>query len=247
MKGTLKVDLTRCIACKACETACVVAHSASKTLLGALREEPRPAPRVRVRYLSNELAAPYQCRHCENPWCAEACPQGALGRAGEMTDPVLLNAEACQAAKKCLRACPYDAIRMTADGTKAYKCDLCAARLSEGVEPACAEACPTGAITFIENGSPRPEGSVADRQYLVIHEGTSAEYAIDPVACTGCGACARKCPQQCISGGKKEAHTIDLSRCIRCGACFLACKFDAVRCTAPTSALKTACQAAATD
>jgi len=157
---------------------------------------------------------------------------------------VLLNTEACQAAKKCLRACPYDAIRMTADGTKAYKCDLCAARLSEGVEPACAEACPTGAITFIENGSPKPEGSIGDRQYLVIHEGTSAEYAIDPVACTGCGACARKCPQQCISGGKKEAHTIDLARCIRCGACFLACKFDAVRCTAPVSALKVACQAA---
>ncbi|MBM3497889.1 MAG: 4Fe-4S dicluster domain-containing protein [Armatimonadetes bacterium] len=247
MRGILKVDVPRCIACKACEIACVVAHSESKTLLGALREEPRPASRIRVRYLSSELSAPYQCRHCENPWCAEGCPHGALGRAGDMAEPVALTADACQAAKKCLRACPYDALRMTEDGTKAYKCDLCVDRLNEGLEPACAEACPTAAIVFVEGGSPRPEGSVADRQYLVIHEGTSAEYAIDPAACTGCGACARKCPQQCISGEKKAPHTIDLSRCIRCGACFLACKFDAIGCTAPTSALTAAGAAAATE
>jgi len=247
MRGTLKVDLTRCIACKACETACVVAHSESKTLLGALHEDPRPAPRIRVRYLDNELAAPYQCRHCEDPWCAEACPHGVLGRSGQMLEPVRLDTDACQAAKKCLRACPYDAIRMTGEGTKAYKCDLCIDRLNEGLEPACAEACPTGAILFIEDGPTRPEESVADRQYLVVHEGTSAEYGIDEVACTGCGACARRCPQQCISGERKEAHKIDLSRCIRCGACFLACRFDAVRCTAPMTVLKAACQAAATE
>jgi Fe-S-cluster-containing dehydrogenase component len=200
-----------------------------------------------VRYLSNELAAPYQCRHCEDPWCAEACPQDVFGRAGDLTEPVALNTEACSAAKKCLRACPYDAIRMTEDGQKAYKCDLCVGRLDQGLEPACSEACPTGAIVFVQDGSPKPEGSVADRGYLVIHEGTSAEYTIDPEACTGCGACARKCPQQCVSGEKKAAHTIDLARCIRCGACFLACKFDAVGCAAPTSPMKVACAAAATE
>jgi len=247
MRGILKVDLTRCIACKACETACVVAHSQYKTLLGALREDPRPAPRIRVRYLSNELAGPYQCRHCENPWCAEACPHGVLGRDGDMREPVILDTEACQAAKKCLRGCPYDAIRMTADGTKAFKCDLCVGRLDEGLEPACAEACPTGAIVFVENGSPKPDGSVADRQYLIIHEGTSAEYAIDPEACTGCGLCARRCPQECIAGERKAPHRIDPARCIRCGACFLACRFDAVRCTAPTSAFTVTREAAATE
>jgi carbon-monoxide dehydrogenase iron sulfur subunit len=247
MRGILKVDLTRCIACKACETACVIAHSKSKTLLGALQEDPRPAPRIRVRYLSNDLSAPYQCRHCEDPWCAEACPAGAFGRKADLPEPVILDGEACQAAKKCLRACPYDAIRMTADGAKAYKCDLCVDRLDRGLEPACAEACPTGAILFVEDGSPKPEGSVAGRRYLVIHEGTSAQYAIDPVACTGCGACARKCPQECISGERKEPHQIDLSRCIRCGACFLACRFDAVRCTAPVSALRVACEQAASE
>ncbi len=240
MRGILRVDLTKCIACKNCEIACAVAHSQSKTLSQALLENPRPQPRIRVRYLSNELAGPYQCRHCENPWCAEACPEGAFSRAGDMREPVLLARETCQAAKKCLRACPFRAVRLTREGDKAYKCDLCLERLEAGIEPACAEACPTGAIVFIEDGSPKPAGSKADRQYLVVHEGTSATYAIDPEACTGCGLCRRNCPQQCIAGKSKQLHEINLDRCIRCGSCFLVCPSDAVRCTAPVSALRAA-------
>lgn len=247
MRGILRVDLTRCIACKACEIACVVAHSQSKSLLGALSENPRPEPRIRVRRLSGDLAAPYQCRHCEDPWCAQACPHGVFGRAGDIMEPVLLDTAACQAAKKCLRACPFDAIRMTADGSKAYKCDLCIDRLNEGLQPACAEACPTSAIVFVESRAPRLEGSVADRRYLVIHEQTCAQYTIDAEACTGCGACARRCPQQCISGERRQPHNINIERCIRCGACFLACRFDAVRCEAPVTVKQVVSAMAATD
>jgi NADH-quinone oxidoreductase subunit F len=53
-------------------------------------------------------------------------------------------------------------------------------------------------------------------------------YSIDPDKCNGCMACARRCPQQCISGEKKEPHTIDASRCIKCGMCLDGCKFGAV-------------------
>ena len=60
MRGIIQVDLSRCIACKACEVACAVAPSESKTLEGALQEDPRPEPRVNVRYISGDLAAPYQ-------------------------------------------------------------------------------------------------------------------------------------------------------------------------------------------
>jgi NADH-quinone oxidoreductase subunit F len=54
------------------------------------------------------------------------------------------------------------------------------------------------------------------------------EYTILEDACTGCGLCRRKCPQEAISGGKKEVHVIDQEKCIRCGVCFDVCKFDAV-------------------
>jgi NADH:ubiquinone oxidoreductase subunit F (NADH-binding)/NAD-dependent dihydropyrimidine dehydrogenase PreA subunit len=54
------------------------------------------------------------------------------------------------------------------------------------------------------------------------------EFTILPDACTGCGACLRACPQEAISGEKKEPHTIDQEKCIRCGICFSTCKFDAI-------------------
>jgi NADH:ubiquinone oxidoreductase subunit F (NADH-binding)/Pyruvate/2-oxoacid:ferredoxin oxidoreductase delta subunit/(2Fe-2S) ferredoxin len=54
-------------------------------------------------------------------------------------------------------------------------------------------------------------------------------YEIDAEACTGCGLCAKRCPQEAIKGEKKEAHVLDQAKCIKCGICYDACKFDAVK------------------
>ncbi|MFP4388052.1 MAG: 4Fe-4S binding protein, partial [Desulfococcaceae bacterium] len=53
-------------------------------------------------------------------------------------------------------------------------------------------------------------------------------YEIDPETCTGCGLCAKRCPQDAISGEKKAAHVIDQSQCIKCSICYESCKFDAI-------------------
>ncbi len=55
------------------------------------------------------------------------------------------------------------------------------------------------------------------------------EYSIIRDKCPGCGICLRRCPQEAISGEKKEPHVIDPELCIKCGVCFDVCKFDAVR------------------
>lgn len=47
--------------------------------------------------------------------------------------------------------------------------------------------------------------------------------------CTGCGVCKRNCPQEAISGEKKEPHVIDPAKCIRCGICREVCRFDAIK------------------
>jgi NADH:ubiquinone oxidoreductase subunit F (NADH-binding)/Pyruvate/2-oxoacid:ferredoxin oxidoreductase delta subunit/(2Fe-2S) ferredoxin len=53
-------------------------------------------------------------------------------------------------------------------------------------------------------------------------------YEIDEEACTGCRVCARKCPQEAITGEKKQPHQLDQDKCIKCGICYDACKFNAV-------------------
>ncbi|MBA3028557.1 MAG: NADH-quinone oxidoreductase subunit NuoF [Desulfobacteraceae bacterium] len=53
-------------------------------------------------------------------------------------------------------------------------------------------------------------------------------YEIDDNACTGCGVCARKCPQEAIAGEKKKPHVLSQEKCIKCGICYDACKFNAL-------------------
>ncbi len=53
-------------------------------------------------------------------------------------------------------------------------------------------------------------------------------YEIDEEACNGCTLCAKRCPEEAITGEKKKPHQLDLEKCIKCGICYDACKFDAI-------------------
>jgi NADH-quinone oxidoreductase subunit F len=53
-------------------------------------------------------------------------------------------------------------------------------------------------------------------------------YFILKEKCTGCTACAKACPQQAITGEKKNPHLISQELCVKCGICRETCKFSAV-------------------
>ena len=54
-------------------------------------------------------------------------------------------------------------------------------------------------------------------------------YEVDEDLCNGCTLCAVKCPENAVSGVKKEPHSIDKEMCIKCGICFNSCKQMAIK------------------
>ena len=142
------VDIERCTACKSCEIACAVEHSASKSLFAAVLEQPRPQKRIHVEK-ALAFAYPVRCVHCADAPCVAACPNGAMSRETAL-GRVFVNEERCQGCFMCAMVCQFGAISAHPRTGIAVKCDFCPARLKLGLTPACVEACPTGALLYGE-------------------------------------------------------------------------------------------------
>ena len=111
---------------------------------------------------------PVQCMQCDNPPCVRACPAGATWK--EADGIVVIDYDWCIGCRYCMTACPYSARhfnwttpQIPADEINPHtnylgnrprprgvveKCHFCTQRTRHGRQPACMEACPTGARIF---------------------------------------------------------------------------------------------------
>jgi len=140
----IAVHPDRCLGCKTCELYCAAERgSDGQTVYRAVKEEPRPRPRVRVEGRSGFSAA-IQCRHCRQAPCLDACLTGALQR-DEATGLVLVDEARCIGCWTCTMFCPYGVIYPWPERGFALKCDRCA----HLEEPVCVAVCPTRALEVV--------------------------------------------------------------------------------------------------
>lgn len=150
------IDVERCIDCRACLVAC---RAEWETPLGQTRIW------VRTSGLQGELPnlsqayIPYNCQHCEDPWCVEACPTGATYKREDGL--VLVDEDACIGCGFCVEACPYHARFINEDTGKVDKCSACQPRVDRGEQPACVATCIGGARMFGDFNDPESEVSQA--------------------------------------------------------------------------------------
>jgi len=137
MSKILFVDMQKCTGCRACELACSMKHHG----------EYNPAKsRITVfGFAPTASFIPIFCTQCEEAWCQNMCPAGAITKEDKDGFKIVKVSEVkCVGCKICMLACPFGDMSFVSEKQKVQKCDLC-----EG-EPVCVDACTYGALQFKE-------------------------------------------------------------------------------------------------
>ena len=158
-------DTSVCIGCKACEVACKEWNNVPEDCLKFLPSSYDHTGELgantwrHVAFIEERVTAPEDgqegvrwlmssdvCKHCTSAACLDVCPTGALFRTEFGT--VVVQEDVCNGCGYCIPACPFGVIDRREDDGRAWKCTLCYDRIGDGLEPACAQACPTDSIQF---------------------------------------------------------------------------------------------------
>jgi carbon-monoxide dehydrogenase iron sulfur subunit len=137
---------SKCLGCGLCEVYCKTAHSKSKDIVKANKNE-----NITSAIVIEEILAPkavnyfaLQCRHCSDAKCVKACIAGAMYK--DENGVVRNTKEKCVGCLSCVLVCPFGAVRKSKEGKTVSKCDLC---LDFG-QPNCVGHCPNDAIKLLD-------------------------------------------------------------------------------------------------
>ncbi len=161
MRLAMVIDSSRCVGCMACMVACKTANGVPtgqwrNWVKDAIPQKPTPSGAQGGP--SRSHYQPGGCMHCETPTCVTACPSGATRR-NEETAEVTIDRTLCIGCGNCIAACPYGARFKHEVLHVADKCDYCANRRVQGLQPACVATCPTRARAFGDISDPATEAA----------------------------------------------------------------------------------------
>lgn len=144
-------DSTRCTGCKTCEMACKDYKDLPATIAFRKVYDYEGGSWTDAGdgiYTTDTFAyhVSLACNHCAMPACMAKCPSVAIEKDGK-TGLVHIDQEKCTGVGACVTSCPYN-VPVLDDAKKAQKCDGCADRVAEGLQPICVEACPLRALEF---------------------------------------------------------------------------------------------------
>ena len=140
MRYGFAIDQRTCIGCHACTVACKTEHEIP---VGQFRTWVKYVEKGEFPATTREFGV-MRCNHCTDAPCVKICPTKSLyTRDDGIVD---FDKERCIGCKSCMQACPYDAIYIDEDTHTAAKCNFCAHRIDEDIEPACVVVCPTHSI-----------------------------------------------------------------------------------------------------
>lgn len=167
----MTVDTRRCVGCQSCVLACKAENGLPEDGYRSwvVTKTNGEFPNLSMRLFSA------RCNHCDDAPCISNCPTGASFRGAGGT--VQIDTALCTGCKACIASCPYEARYIHPDGY-ADKCSFCLHRVERGQLPACAQACPAGAIAFGDLNDPKSEVSRLLRTRK--HEVLQAEAGTSP-------------------------------------------------------------------
>lgn len=159
------IDLRKCIGCHACTIACKSEHDipvgANRCWVKTVEKGSFPQ--------TQRLFLPVLCNQCEDAPCMEICPTSALFRRRDGI--VDLNGESCIGCRGCMAACPYDQLFIDPNTRTAEKCNFCANRVENKLEPACVSVCPTECRIFGDLDDPSSEvAQIVQREAFMVRK-----------------------------------------------------------------------------
>jgi Fe-S-cluster-containing dehydrogenase component len=213
-KWNLIIDIAKCHDCNNCFLSCkdefvdndwlpysVAQPQRDHRWMDIMRKERGQFPLIDVVY------RPTPCMHCDDADCVKAAEGDAIYQREDgivIIDPVKAKGQ-----KAVVDSCPYGVIWWNEELDMPQKCTFCAHLLDEGwKEPRCVQACPTGAMEFLQVEDAEMQQRVETQKLEVLHP----EYGLEPRVyyknlyrynkCFIAGSVALKDADECAEGAK---------------------------------------------